>query len=345
MKLVMTLIARDEADIIDAQIAFHLSAGVDLVLATDHASSDGTTDILERYEREGHVRLVRESGDYHEVEWRTAMARAAATEHGADWVFASDADEFWWPRGGDLKDVLSTIPARYGIVRGFWRPFVARPDDGAFFAERMTIRLSPQAPINDPLSQWRPNAKVLHRADPGVSVGRGNHGVTGTDFVPLRGWYPVEVLHFPHRSREQFERKALLWKSTEKVRYHEAHRTAHDAIASGRGDETWDALVVDDAELERGVSAGALVVDERLRDLLRNLPTGGDRRVRFPLPTVVDDAAFAVDAAVLGEADIVRARRHLDELDQKIAALERRPTARLERMVGRVARRVRRIGR
>ena len=53
MKLVMTLLVRNEADIVDAQIAFHLHAGVDFVIATDNRSEDGTTEILERYERAG----------------------------------------------------------------------------------------------------------------------------------------------------------------------------------------------------------------------------------------------------------------------------------------------------
>ena len=69
------------------------------------------------------------------------MARLAATEFGADWVINSDADEFWWPRGGTLKEVLETIPERFGVVRGCWRHFLPRPEDGQFFAERMTIRL------------------------------------------------------------------------------------------------------------------------------------------------------------------------------------------------------------
>ena len=58
MKLVQTLVVRDEADIVDDQIAYHLNAGVDFVIATDHASPDGTTEILERYARDGILRRI-----------------------------------------------------------------------------------------------------------------------------------------------------------------------------------------------------------------------------------------------------------------------------------------------
>ncbi len=58
----MTLLARNEADIVDAQIAFHLHAGVDFVIATDNGSDDGTVEILERYERAGVLRLLHEGG-------------------------------------------------------------------------------------------------------------------------------------------------------------------------------------------------------------------------------------------------------------------------------------------
>ena len=100
------------------------------------------------------------------------MARAAATEHGADWVLLGDADELWWPRGGSLKDVLAEVPQRYGIVRAISRYFVPRPDDERSFAERMTVRLTPRAPINDPATPFRPVAKLAHRAHPGRRRGK-----------------------------------------------------------------------------------------------------------------------------------------------------------------------------
>src|SRR5919106_5144173 len=111
MRLVMTLLARDEADIVDAQIAFHLGAGVDFVVATDNRSEDATTEILERYEREGHLHLIREPGDdLRQSEWVTRMARIAATQFGADWILNTDADEFWWPRNGSFRELFATVP-------------------------------------------------------------------------------------------------------------------------------------------------------------------------------------------------------------------------------------------
>lgn len=351
----MTLIVRDEEDVLDAHLAFHLNAGVDLVLVTDHGSRDGTTDILARYAREGHVHVTRiEDIEYREVEWRTTMARAAAAEHGADWVINSDADEFWWPRGADHKDVLGSLPARYGLVRGFWRPFLPTADDSSYFAERMTVRLAPEAAINDPSSHYRPNAKVIHRAHPQIEVGRGNHGVHGVDLQLLRGWYPVEVLHFPLRSLSQVEHKASIYRKSSETRLHDAHRKLFGALEDGSLLDQYRNLIVDDGALERGLVEGSLVVDTRLRDVLRKLagvgpvpadgpvfaPPAATETLRFPRPSVVDDAAYAVEAAVLGEADVVRLQRRLDELSARISVLEHRPLRKLGSETRRMARRI-----
>src|SRR5215831_3132532 len=140
MKIVMTLLARDEEDIVDQQIRFHLERGVAFVVATDHRSTDGTTEILRRYEREGHLHLTREEADEcPQSEWVTRMARLAATEYAADWVVNSDADEFWIPRGGTLEDVLGAVPPRFGAIRAMARHFVLRPETSDPFYERMVV--------------------------------------------------------------------------------------------------------------------------------------------------------------------------------------------------------------
>jgi hypothetical protein len=329
MKLVMTLLARDEADIVDAQVKFHLNAGVDFVIATDNLSRDGTTEILESYAREGQLHLIREDSEYlRQADWITRMGRLAATDFGADWVIHSDADEFWWPRGDSLKDVLASIPGRYGVVRALLRHFVPRPDDGSSFAERMTVRTATASPINDPRSLYRPNLKIIHRADPNVNVSIGGQRLIDSPLIPLRGWYPVEFFHFPVRSLEQCERKYSYQQTGPGQTPSPYYDRVRALIAEGRADELYESLVVDDAALERGLAEGSLVVDTRLRDALRTLDEG--KELVFPRPTVVDEAAYAVDVAALGEADVVRLQRRLDTLEQRLLTIERRPSVRIE---------------
>ena len=336
----MTLLARDEADIVDAQIAFHLNAGVDLVVATDNRSKDGTTEILERYERAGRLHLIREEGDdMRQAEWVTRMARLAATDFGADWVINSDADEFWWPRGGSLKEVLATIPHRYGVVRGCWRHFLPRPDDGRFFAERMTVRLAKPAHPGDKRTIYHAHQKVAHRADPDVVVEGGNHDAFGDGLVPLRSWHPIEVLHFSLRTVEQVERKiAGGWLRNPSYDAPLHQLIANDAGRAGRVAEYIAPFVVEDHDLERGLEEGALAIDTRLRDALRELraeggpflPRADDApSLAFPHPDPRDEAAYAGETAILVEIDgIVRAEQRVDSLEQRLAALERTPLAR-----------------
>jgi Glycosyl transferase family 2 len=336
MKLVMTLLARDEADVVDSWLDFHLNAGADFVVATDNRSEDGTTDVLERYAQEGHVHLIRESGeDLRQNEWVTRMARLAATDFAADWVINSDADEFWWPRGASLRDVLAAISPRYGTVGAFLRVFVPRPDGPSPFVERMTVRFSALAPINDPASLYKPIRKVVHRAHPQIEVTRGNHALVNSPFAPLRGWFPVEVFHFPLRSLEQTEHKAEL-QGTAFETYIARPPTAYharmfEALKSGALAEYYESLVVGDAEVEQGVAEGRLVIDTRLRDALATVRDG--KPLRFETPSLVDEATYAVEAATLGEADVVRLQRRLDTLEERLAAIELRLPNRVYRKV------------
>jgi Glycosyl transferase family 2 len=339
MRLALTLLAKNEADVIDANVAYHLAAGVDFVIATDNASTDGTTEILESYERRGVLHLIHEQGqDMRQGEWVTRMARLAATEFDADWVVHGDADEFYYPRGANLKEVFEPIPSRFGTVRTFVRTFLLRPDDDELFAERMTVRLATLAPINDPASIFRPGAKIVHRADPNIELGDGTHSFRGVTFAHLRGWHPIELLHFPFRTREQTERKFLnawsTWSRNPNRPPPHYYAKATSAIQEERLPEFLDSLTIDDAKLARGLEDRSLVLDTRLRDVLRRLRQGeaprldsvGDgAELELPPPDLLEQTRYAVDAAVLDEADVARLQRRMDELEMRLGAVEQAP--------------------
>jgi len=310
MKVVQTLVVRDEADIVDVQIRYHLNAGVDFVVATDHQSVDGTTDILESYARAGVLRRISVADPVmRDGPWRTRMARYAATEHGADWVLNTDADEFWMPRAGTLKEVLGSVPESHGVVFALSRHFVPRPDDERSFAERMTVRAAPRAAIHDPTSPYRPHLKAAHRADPVITISFGSHTVWSPRWRALHNWHPADVLHFPFRSLEQWENKGSRRARGDKPLGQ--YVTALRARESGRSAARFQALVVDDEMLERGLAEGSLRVDTRLRDALRKKAA-----------TDAADATVVSDSVAVRDADIVRLRRYLDRMAVRVGALE-----------------------
>jgi len=332
VKLVMTLLVRDEADIVDAQIAFHLHAGVDFVIATDNGSHDGTTGILQSYARAGYLHLIHQEGDdMRQVEWVTRMARLAATEFGADWVIHSDADEFWCSHGAPIKTVLAEVPARFDTVRALMRNFVPRPRNAEFFADRMNVRLVP-GEATRPRHRVHPfhaQDKVLHRAHPDVTVSSGNHDAWWASSVDLRGFWHFEVLHFPMRSAAQCVEK---WRNYVRYGY-----SGYDVLTDFDAIEYYESLLVDDATLAQGIEAGSFVIDNRLRDALHAIRRSDpdDEQVTFLSPkgseplylpplTTSDAAALAADASAGSERDaLVKSERRVRDLETRLAALER----------------------
>jgi glycosyltransferase involved in cell wall biosynthesis len=206
MKLVMTLLVRDEEDIVADNLDFHLAQGVDEVIVTDNGSVDGTLEILRAYEARGLVRIIVEpTDDYSQGRWVTRMARMAATEHKADWVINNDADEFWWPREGTLRTLFEGLGGDVGVVVGRRTNFVPRPEDDRPYWERMTLRERESLnPVGKPLPP-----KLAHRAHPEIVVVQGNHRIKGPDVGSEVDDGSIEILHFPMRSYAQFENKIV----------------------------------------------------------------------------------------------------------------------------------------
>jgi hypothetical protein len=314
VKLVMTLLVRDEEDILEAHLDYHFRQGVDFVIATDNNSKDATPEILEAYGRTGRLHLIREPGeDYLQSKWVTRMARMAATEFGADWVINADADTFHWPERSSLKEVFAAIPPEYGALDMPVVHFLPRPDESAPFFERMLVR---EVRSFKPNKRRDPLLKRAHRARPDVVVGTGSHAVTLDGLDPedsdpppglrtVPAWQPIVVLHFPLRSYAQYERKiagaGLAFTSrtiyglqggeglAETARRPEGRRkSAYELLQDGRLREFYAAKVVDDEAVVAGMRQGRLVVDDRLKSFFA---AGRDER------RPVEGAARAEDDA------------------------------------------------
>ena len=201
MRLVMTLVVRDEADVLRENLDYHLHRGVDHVLVTDHRSRDATPDILDDYERKGLARVFREEAATSEqAAWVTRMARLAATEYGADWVINSDADEFWWPVAGTLKDMLGVVPDAYGALAVPARNFIPREGSDAFWRRMFIREARSRNLVGDPLEP-----KAAHRARPDIEVDHGNHWVAAPRLrtAPLGDIRtPVVARMPPHRRQD-----------------------------------------------------------------------------------------------------------------------------------------------
>lgn len=226
-RLVMTLLVRNEADILAANLRFHYARGVDFVVAADNGSTDGTTDILEQFRREGRLAWRREPGDdYAQARWVMRLVETARREHGADWVLLSDADEFWRPDTGDLKDAIAAAPqgVLHGARRNLVRVLGAGADDDArplarhdylevvrpwrepgWLAKRLLGKKPPPGADSWVFKYDKP--KIVARAAAVLAVEQGNHEVR-TAGRERRGPLPgVCIRHFPVRSYAQFAAK------------------------------------------------------------------------------------------------------------------------------------------
>ena len=268
MKLVMTLLLRDEEDIVRENLDFHLAQGVDRVIVTDNGSEDATVEILREYEAQGAVRLLLEpTDDYSQGRWVTRMARLAADE-GADWVINNDADEFWWPRSGTLASTFEGLGDEVGVVVAHRTNFVPRPEDGRPFWERMTAA---RARVAEPAGQAaaaegrppRPPAR-----SPWCRATTGSRGPSSASGVDDGS---IEILHFPMRTYAQFENKivkggrAYARNRELPQRTGRTWRRLYERWEQGELRDHYDEQVV--AEPGRD----DLLEDTRLRDYLREL--------------------------------------------------------------------------
>lgn len=211
MKLIMTLLVRDEADILEQNICFHLNNGVDFIVTTDNNSIDGTKDILEKYRKMGYLNYINESGrNFEQDKWVSRMAAMAIDNYQADYLIHCDADEFWMPNKGSLKDCLLTKQDLMvvGIIN-----YLPSNDEKYFDSKYIVSK-----PLKCPKEYEKkdPNKFLLYYYHPKIitslkyrNVTKGNHMVLSDNKIEKVWNNNIFIHHFPIRSYEQFERKVI----------------------------------------------------------------------------------------------------------------------------------------
>jgi hypothetical protein len=377
MKLAMTLTVRNEADIVEDNLRYHRAQGVDLFIVLDNGSTDGTVEILERHERAGMLTLLHRPGTMLSIQRKgtTEIARLAY-EMGADWVFHNDADEFWWPVDGDLKETFERIPENQGAVLIPRTEFIPRPDGPGSFSERLTIRES----------RFRRPPKTAHRTHPGIKLWSAHpidlwvkraepprSGLVGKPALRIEAThkeeqeldlvlapeFPIAALHFPLRSFEQYRKKIAIADHNQMWERNEETRALYEAYRAGRLDQVFANLVLDEEAVETGLAEGWLVEETDLRDYLLACPDAlteggappGSRawpkeRREAALAELREDGMYVISRYMQTVASKKR-KRHRDarELKELRARLKesRQELRALERRSRRLERRSRRL--
>ena len=207
MRLVLTLLVRDEIDVIKGMLDYHLAHGVDHIIITDNGSVDGTYEICREYARRSKVHLMVEPpSDFSQHRWVSRMANIAHDKYAADWVIHADADEMFVPAYPykNLKDTLKYTPSNVSVLKiprhdfvPFNRSMQKSPHIEMIYRKSISLNLH-GAPLPP---------KVIHRGAKDVQISQGNHEVTGNGLGESNRCDELSVYHYPIRSCQQFHNK------------------------------------------------------------------------------------------------------------------------------------------
>jgi len=214
--LTMTILVKNEADIIEKNIRFHAKKGVDNFVVMDNNSTDGTREILEKLSKEFEITIIDEKGVYNQAKWMTKLTHIARKKYNPKFLIPNDADEFWWCEG-NLKEIIPnravTTVDRFNFLlyEGLesWDKSEYRVENPIFY--RKNTQLSSEK-ISIILTKISP--KVIIKPKGLIWIRGGNHKALHLfnfkdyfkHYDKIKRFEKIKVFHFPIRSFEQFKK-------------------------------------------------------------------------------------------------------------------------------------------
>lgn len=275
-KIAMTLLVRDEEDIIYENIWHHYMQGVSSFIVMDNKSRDRTAEIIR--EASGFVSIdyvYQGRDDYNQSEWVTQMARRAKEKFDADWVINSDADEFWCHSEGRISDFLSALPADIGCidVPRFNAVMInsvhhtglpeTHPRRSVIFDLESTNSLGKPLP-----------SKCLHRGSEEVLVASGNHSVE--NIVGKKATQTgLRIFHYPYRTLHRYEQKiaaggaAYARNTSLPAGVGITWRRQYEELKRGDLRSFWESCFVPDEESQINLVSGRFFEDSSVKDAVQ----------------------------------------------------------------------------
>ena len=208
----------------------------------------------------------------------------------------NDADEFWMFPDLDAHSYIDSVPndvdgiliERHNAVLGLdsHDGFDAHPCSTTLFEKRSLNQLGNPLP-----------GKCLHRASDLITVGQGNHGITGHKgrIVTCKN---TKIFHFPYRSFSHYQLKirlggaAYLRNSELSKDIGRTWREQYEVVDQPELINFWDSLHLSRQQVIRGEARGHFIRESSLKIELRPMNLGSVLSLNLPLALIESTAAY-----------------------------------------------------
>lgn len=230
----MTLLVKNEIDIIVDNIKYHTRKGIDGFVIMDNGSTDGTLEALQELSLDCEMLIVKNpDGIYQQSKWMTQLAKIAKNTLKADFVISNDADEFWMvDKGLSYADVMRKGDSVVTVkrVNSVFTEDIFLPDY-SYKDARYCIKQPLQYSTDDQLNnknicmQLVPiSPKVVVNPKGLIRIKGGNHRAKHLNPFGKRLENNITVIHFPIRSYAGFlsniENRSRLLEKGASMGYH-----------------------------------------------------------------------------------------------------------------------------